>query len=328
MTLLVIAAALLVVVSCVHLLPLRRAAPSTASALWLSALALRALVVLLLSLIVAVALPSTELFAAASRWCWHLVLPLLPTHLPVDGHRVGHAALALPGLGVLGAAGASAVGLARATRLLRTALRRASLGTGPDGTVLVGGPEVTLAAAGLARPRVVVSTGALLTLDEEELAAGLDHERGHIARRHRYVRLVAELCYALGRLVPMGRRALLELELHLERDADRWALARRHDPFALASAICKAAGARHLLSPGFTPLAGGNGLDLRLGELLEAGERKGPKRHEGKVAFGATAVAAAVAALTTGALLMVPVVVVGEVLWGSGSLSGGLLCPP
>lgn len=328
MTLLIITAALLVPISAIHLMPLRRAAPSTATALWLSALGLRALVMLLLSFIAAVALPSTELFAAASRWCWHLVLPLLPSHLPVDGHRVGHAALALPGLGVVCAAGASAVGLTRATRLLRTALRRASLGTGPDGTVLVGGPEVTLAAAGLARPRVVVSTGALLALDEEELAAGLDHERGHIARRHRYVRLVAELCFAVGRLVPLARRALLELELHLERDADRWALGRRHNPVALASAICKAAGARHLSTPGFASLSGGNGLDLRLGELLEAGERSEPKRHEGKVALGAAAAAAAVATLTTTALVMVPIVLAGEILWGPASLSGGLLCRP
>ncbi len=327
MTLLIIIVALLVVISVVHLMPLRRATPSTATALWLSVLALRALVVLLLSFIAAVALPSTEVFAAASRWCWHLVLPLLPSHLPVDGHRVGHAALVLPGMVLLCAAGASAAGLTRATQLVGTALRRASLGTGPEGTVLVGGPEVTLAAAGLRRPRVVVSTGALVTLDDEELAAGLDHERGHIARRHRYVRLVAELCFALGRLVPMGRRALLELELHLERDADRWALARRHDPVVLASAICKAAGARYLVSPGFTPLAGGNGLDLRLAELLDAGGRTRPKRHEGAVAFGAAAAAATVAAMTTTALFMVPVVVAGEILWGA-ALSGGLLCPP
>lgn len=328
MTLLIVTATLLVAIWSVHLLPLRRAAPATATALWLSALALRALVVVLLSLIAAVALPSTDLFAAASQWCWHLVVPLLPSHVPVDGHRVSHAALALPGLGVLSAAAATAIGLTRTARLVRTAVRRASLGAGPAGTVLVGGPDITLAAAGLARPRVIVSAGALLTLDEEELAAGLDHERGHIARRHRYVHLVAEGCFALGRLVPMARRALLELELHLERDADRWALARPHDPAVLASAICKAAVARRLRTPGFAPLSGGDNLDVRLGELLEAGERDWPTRHGRKVAFGAAAAAAAVATVTTVALVMVPVVLASEVLWGSGSLSTGLLCPP
>jgi hypothetical protein len=330
MTLLIAAVVLLVTIGGVHLLPLRRAAPATATAVWLSALALRALVVLLLSIIVAVAMPSTELVAAASRWCWHLVLPLLPSHLPVDGHRVGHAALALPGLGVLSAAVATAVGLTRATRLVRTALRRASLGSGPAGTVLVGGAEVTLAAAGVVRPQVVVSAGALMSLDDDELAAGLDHERGHIARRHRYVRLLAEFCFALGRLVPMARRALQEVELHLERDADRWALARRHDPVVLASAIRKAAGARHLLTPGFAALSGGDGLALRLGELLEAGERAGQKGSLRKVAFAAAAATAgaAMAAVATTAFVMVPAVLASEVLSGSGSLSSGLLCPP
>jgi len=61
---------------------------------------------------------------------------------------------------------------------------------------------VLVAAAGLRKPRVVVSAGALLNLDDEELAASLDHEHGHIVRRHRYVLVAAELCRALARLFP------------------------------------------------------------------------------------------------------------------------------
>jgi beta-lactamase regulating signal transducer with metallopeptidase domain len=110
--------------------------------------------------------------------------------------------------------------------------------------VIVGGDDVLLAAAGLTHPTVVVSAGALTALDDAELAAGLEHERGHIARHHRYLLLFAEGCRALGALLPGTRRAAAELAYHLERDADAYALARSHEPLALASAICKAAGAR------------------------------------------------------------------------------------
>lgn len=112
----------------------------------------------------------------------------------------------------------------------------------PLGSVIVGGSSVVVAAAGISRPRVVVSAGALTAFDDAELAASVDHEHGHIARRHRFAVVFGELCRAVGRLVPGARRAIEELEFHLESDADEYAIARLHDPLDLASAICKAAG--------------------------------------------------------------------------------------
>lgn len=58
--------------------------------------------------------------------------------------------------------------------------------------------------------------------------------------------MLAQLLYALGRLVPGSRQALRELSFHLERDADRWSLARRNDRQALARVITKAATSRPL----------------------------------------------------------------------------------
>ena len=101
----------------------------------------------------------------------------------------------------------------------------------------------------------------------DELAAGLDHERGHIARRHRFVLLFAELCRAPARLVPGTRHAVREVRFHLERDADRWALARRHDPYALAGAICKAGHGQVQQNVRVAALAGGD-VGRRLDELL------------------------------------------------------------
>lgn len=139
-----------------------------------------------------------------------------------------------------------AVGVVRAARTVHRLLKRHALRPGPRESVIVGGAEVLLAAAGMRRPRVLVSAGALIALDDAELSAGPDHERGHIARRHRYLLVLAQLLYALGRLVPGSRQALRELSFHLERDADRWSLARRNDRQALARVITKAATSRPL----------------------------------------------------------------------------------
>ena len=249
-----------------HLLNLRTAAPATAVALWTSSLVLRAVAGCLLVVHLVLFLPQTQVFSAITHWCWHTVLPLLATHMGFDGHRVGDAAIILPAL-VLVASGLSAgYGIVSAARSLRRLLRRHALRTGPEDSVIVGGPDVLLAAAGLLHPRIVVSVGALTALDDEELAAGLAHERGHIARRHRYLLVLGAFCRAASCFMPSGRRALVELAFHLERDADRFAL-RRHDRLALASAICKAAAPRSV-SFAFSAL-GGSGVTERLRQLLD-----------------------------------------------------------
>ncbi len=270
-----------------HLVHLERTPPATALALWAVSLALRALLVIFGVLYLVFFLPSTEVFASLTHWCWHTVLPVLTAHLGLNGHRVGDAATVLPGLLVMVSVLSVSFGVARGARAVRRLLTRDALGPGPSDSVIVGGPEVMLAAAGLRKPRVVVTAGALLELDDEELAAGLDHEHGHIARRHRYLMLFAELCRGLGRAVPGCGQAMRELEFHLERDADAWALERRHDRFALASAICKAAGSRiGSASLASSALAGG-GAEERLGQLMA--DAPAPRRRAGAFALNAIA---------------------------------------
>ncbi len=249
-----------------HAIDLRTTAPTVAVALWMSALLLRAVAGCALVFSLVVLLPQTQLFNAITHWCWHTVLPLLATHMGLDGHRLGDAAAILPALVLAGSAGSVGWGIASATRSLRRLLRRHALGPGPGNSVIVGGRDVMLAAAGLLHPRIVVSAGALTALDDEELAAGLEHERGHIARQHRYLLLLGAMCRASSCFAPGGRHALTQLAFHLERDADRFAL-RRHDRFALASAICKAATLRHA-DPAFATL-GGTGVVERLRQLLD-----------------------------------------------------------
>jgi Zn-dependent protease with chaperone function len=256
-------------ISAPHLLPLSSVSPAVAATIWLSALCLRALTVFYVALYLVLFLPNTSVFSAVTHWCWHTVLPLLATHMGLDGHRVGDAAAILPAFVLAFSLISVAVGVVRAARSVRALLSRSSLGQGPGDSLIVGGPDVLLAAAGITRPRVFVSAGALTTLDDEELAAGLDHERAHIARRHRFILVFAELCRSLARFLPGTRATLGELHFHLERDADHWALARRHDPYALASAICKAAASRATAAPGLVLLSGRGEATRRVDELID-----------------------------------------------------------
>ena len=228
-----------------HVARLDRAEPTIAMLVWLATLTLRALTGIFSALFVLLYLPTTELFRLISQWCWHTVLPFLATHLGLEGHDLGDFALIAPSFFLAVSTAGVLFGLWRAARRVH-ALMRSAVGPGPERSVLLGDGEVLVAAAGFRHPRVVISAGALLAFDDEELAASLDHERGHIARRHRWLLLYSEVCRALGRIVPGTRAAARELRFHLERDADRFALERSHDPAALASAICKTVGSRTL----------------------------------------------------------------------------------
>lgn len=274
-----------------HLLRLGSASPAVAAMFWLSALCLRALTVLYLALYLVLFLPNTQLFAAVTHWCWHTVLPLLATHLGLDGHRIGDAAVIFPAFALTFSVVSVAVGVIKAARSVRDMLARSSLGAGPGDSMMVSGRYVLLAAAGITRPRVFVSAGALTTLDDAELAAGLEHERAHIARRHRFILVFAELCRGLARFLPGTAKTLAELHFHLERDADHWALARRHDPYALASAICKAATSHTTPAPSFVLLSGQGAVTRRVDELIELGVSKPPRALKRVLACAAAVMA-------------------------------------
>jgi hypothetical protein len=237
-----------------HVLRLDAAPPALAAGVWLCALLLRAVGSLLAAVSLELFVPVTRAYEPLSQVC----------ALGFSGHALGDAALALPAFVLAGSMIAALVQLTRASRAVA---RLATVGDGPGGSLLVADGELLVAAAGLRRPRVLVSAGALLALDDDELEASLEHERGHIARRHRYILVVSELARSLGRFVPGTRAAARELLFHLERDADRFAL-RRHSGTALASAICKAA--LHEPRRGVMALGGAGVVTRRVRQLLDA----------------------------------------------------------
>src|SRR5215218_382421 len=53
----------------------------------------------------------------------------------------------------------------------------AKIAAGPRASVVVGGEPIAMAVAGMSRPRIVVSAGALTALDDAELALSLEHEQ-------------------------------------------------------------------------------------------------------------------------------------------------------
>ena len=259
-----VASLALVAVALPHLLRLDRARPATAATLWAAALTLRALIFISGALYLILVFPGTAAFRAFSHWCEHAGLPLVG-HVDVQGHAVGAVLVLVPVVAATSGLALAVWGMARAARSVVRMLEASALGAGPAGSVIVGGPDVAVAAAGLVRPRVVVTAGALAALDDDELAAGLAHEQGHIARHHHLLLIYAECCRALARFLPGTRRAVAEFRFQLERDADEWTLRRHHDPCALASAICKAA--THGTPPVIAALGGG-AVERRLDVLM------------------------------------------------------------
>jgi hypothetical protein len=290
MTAAALVAAALAGIGLPHLLRLERADPATAVVLWGAALGLRALVVVGTVAGALVLLHPAQLLRAFAEW------PCAPHH-----HVAGHAVAAAGGLALALSFVWALARVVQATLAVRRLVRR-PLGRGPEGSVIVGGDDVVLAAAGLTRPTLVVSAGALTRLDDAELSAALAHERAHIRRRHRWVLLIAELCRVLGRPLPGTAHAVRELRFQIERDADRSAVRDRADRLALASAICKAATGAST-RPGMAAL-GGDGTAARVRELLQDVV---PDAHPVRL----RALAAGAAALVVGAALSLPVTVSG-----------------
>lgn len=271
MTALLVAAALVVsAIALPHVLELDRAPAGFAAAIWLSALLLRALASIGVVVAIEVYLPVTGPLEPFGAWCAGAL----------SSHTITDALFALPALALAGSLLAGAFALLRARRRVHTLLREHSAGHGPDGSIVLADGALLVAAAGR---RVIVSAGALMTLDDAELRAGLDHERGHIVLRHRYLLVAGELARAVARFLPGTTVTARELTFALERHADSYALSRRHEPAVLASAICKTARGS-FEAPALS--LGGGVVARRARLLLEADpDAKPPRAHPGLVAL-------------------------------------------
>jgi len=207
------------------------------------------------------------------------------------------AAYATPGgalTAVVGLAFATAVA-ARAGwavgRALRTAQRRRRR---HDVTLrLVGRQAPTLGATLLDSPapaayclpgrirRIVVTTGALAALSDEEVNAVVDHERAHIAGRHHLLLAAADGLAAAFPGVPLFAAGREETARLLEMTADD-AAARRHQRSTIAAALVTLANAD---TPAAALAAGGPDALDRVRRLLRPVRPLGPYRSVAALAL-------------------------------------------
>jgi Zn-dependent protease with chaperone function len=221
-------------------------------------------------------------------------VPLLSAHIHVSGLLAVYAFAAVPAFALAGSLLATTSILVRARIHAWRLVKRLAIGDGPMGSTVLASDGIVVAVTRSGPARLLVSDEALTALDSEELAAGLQHELGHLRRAHRPVLQAASVLRALARWQPGTAAAYRELCFSLERDADEYALDQTRNPLALASAICKAAAGQ---AAGATPLIGLHGrsrVTLRL-EYLMAGGRQ---RASDTVEKGARMLALAMLGLT------------------------------
>lgn len=162
------------------------------------------------------------------------------------------------------------------------------------GAALLDHPRATAYCLPGLRPRIVVSAGAVRLLGDRELAAVLEHERGHAHEHHGLVLLPLVPMGHLLHWVPYAARAPRAVATLLEMSADDYA-ARRHDPRHLAAALLQMAAGE--APPSCALGASQTAIEARVGRLLEG-------RRPSRPAAAAAGLAAAAALLAPLALLL------------------------
>ena len=104
------------------------------------------------------------------------------------------------------------------------------------GAVLVEHPEPAAYCVSGRQPTVIVTTGALRALDDDQLDAVLAHERAHLAGRHHRLLAMAKIAGQVLPFLPLMRDADTQVARLVELHADD-AATRASDPRSLATAL-------------------------------------------------------------------------------------------
>ncbi|MGY1916621.1 M56 family metallopeptidase [Blastococcus sp. SYSU DS0973] len=175
----------------------------------------------------------------------------------------------------------------------------------PDARLLEHPAPVAFCIPG-ARPLLVLSSGMVAELDDEQLAAVVAHERAHLGERHHLLLLPFVAWKAALPVLPAAERAYGAVRELVEMRADDVALASLHgaDPRrTLAEAIVAAAGGPGAGGvPAGALAVSGAGVRARVVRLLEPADPLPP------AARGAALAAAVLLLLLPTALLLVPAV--------------------
>ena len=141
-------------------------------------------------------------------------------------------------------------------------------------------------------PRIVLSEGTLHLLGPQEIAAVIEHERGHVQERHGLVMLPMAGLKNVFRWIPYARLAPREIATLLEMSADDYS-ARRYDPLTLAAALVDMAASGY--APRCALSAAGSDVPQRVSRLLSN------SRNSKKTAL--------VSGLLAGAVVVLPIAI-------------------
>ncbi|GAA0691652.1 M56 family metallopeptidase [Kitasatospora atroaurantiaca] len=142
--------------------------------------------------------------------------------------------------------------------------------------------------------RIVVSTGMLESLDEDEQRALIAHEQAHLAGRHHRVRLATQLASAVNPFLrPLQKAVAYSTERWADEDAARAVGSRR----LTARAVARAALVSHHAAPGLPAFAAPGPVPRRVAALLGPA----PADHTWPPAHSPAGLAAMVAAAGTAA---------------------------
>lgn len=207
-----------------------------------------------LVLILAVSLPS--MLALAAPWLDHCTVHggghahLCFVHLPEVGIRLGLLLLLayLFALGMVRLTRAG-IGLVRAERVV-AALERSGEPAPVPGLTLVESTQPICVAAGLFRPRILMSRGLFELLSPEECVIVIAHERAHIRRRDAFTRAVVRALTVLH--VPSASNWLRkEFDVAAEQACDEEAAAASGDRVRVAATILKVERAARVATTGY-----------------------------------------------------------------------------
>lgn len=193
---------------------------------------------------------------------------------------------------------------------VRSSMRSAALFAGPhDGhssVVIVDDPEPAAFASPARGGAVVVTSGLIDALDDEQFAAVVDHEKAHLRYRHHLWIQVAQTCAEVN---PMVRPFTALVRHAAERQADEFAA--RGDRRIVSIAIARVALMTLPAKPvGAADVPAGSGGDIV--ERVRALTRPVPPRQDRAVLVALALVVVALVALSVGLFDVVQDVVVPE----------------
>lgn len=169
--------------------------------------------------------------AAIASACWSFVMP------QVTPGSIAVLALASLGLIVLGRGARSATTRATASRrsVQRDTARHARLAE--TDVWITDEPHTAAYTAGLFRPRIYLTAGAVAALEPAPLAAVIAHEAHHVARRDPLRLLVAHVLADALFFLPVLNRLAVRYAAQAELAADAAAVTASNGPRPLAAAL-------------------------------------------------------------------------------------------